>query len=205
MIGARLTKAGGGIPVPDGAAIRVHMRSAARIADFDNDARVLSSTYGTGVPVLLRVDQEVLRPEVFKALAGQTVGSTVVVPITVAEGSGSSLVYVELWIADIQDDDVADRVEVAVISTGLAEETRVELVTSLDAATKQRNGYAIRLVASAEAAFLETIESVREKCSAPAPFKVPSTGGADVHYILSESLHDALKSRIQEFGERVDH
>lgn len=193
----RLVKAGGGPPVPRGALLKVHMRSAARMLDLDDDARVLSSTYG-GEPVLVRMDKDLLRPEIYEALSELTVGSTVVIPLR-GQPYESEPTYVELWVERTEPLD-ATRIVVACCRLGIPREALESLSASVGGARFQVNGVVLRVEESWEPHLLELIAAARAETSTPEPRVVQGATGtsAEVHYLLATRLFHELAARISQ-------
>lgn len=188
----RVTKLGGGVEIPEGATIVVHLRSAGSPDDLDSDALVLRSTHG----VRLRVDREVLRQEVFAALVGLAVGSTVVIPIVADEDAAAGIIFVEVWIADIQGVDTPERLILTAVSTGLAPKIVNEMRRAIANSTTQNNGHVIGLAVYAESTFLDVVSRIRADSQQPAPHQI-GTPGDYVTYLVAAPIYGALKQQFE--------
>jgi hypothetical protein len=195
-----LVKAGDGPTIVEGAVIRVHFRAAAHLHDLDDDALVLSSTYGSGTPVTLRLDRGVVKLQVLDALLGLSVGSTVVVPLELdpagsSRSDSSGRVFVEIWIIDIQNVRASERQTWATVHIGLAPDVRAELISALRNGSVQKNGVVIRLNETTEAPLLTAAEEIRAVSGEPAPYRLVAggtTASRTTSYLLAAGLHKKL-------------
>lgn len=193
---SRVVKLGGGPRIPTGAAIRAHLRFAGEIAQFDDDAQVIGSTYEQQTPAVLRMDPGVLRPEIFAGLQGLTEGSTVVIPLDATRNQ--RVRYVEIWIESFEDGAAAARHEMASIEIGIPTRLIDSLQAMIAAGVKQKNGYVIstedQVISDLVTRFIT--EAREREARLSAPHSLPPAAGKGFSYLLSPDLWAAVQTRI---------
>lgn len=189
-------KLGSGPVIPEGAAIRAHLKFAQRIDQFHDDAQVLGSTYRRHRPAIIRLDREVLRPEVFEGLVGLTEGSTVVIALSI-QGSAAAE-YVEIWIESLHDAAAALRHVVARVEMGVPIGLVQGLHQALSSSRQQVNG---RVIALATAELRELTErfiaEVRQTDATLSAATALPTRTAASSLVVSPALWAALYNRVE--------
>lgn len=203
----QLTKLGDGPQVAEGAVLDVHVRTAADLVDFDDDARVNSSTYREGRPLRIVVSRDSLLPEVFQALLGTATGSTLVVPVSVNEhglapgSSPGTMLYVEVWIAEVVGEPVDAGREVLATRTVMRAESALEQFRrALAGAVEQRNAWAVTVKDGRADEFLALVEEHRAGTDLPVPSRLKG-GVGSASFMLAKGLYARMVDVVSELIE----
>jgi hypothetical protein len=193
----KVLKVGGGPIVMGGTAIRVHLKFAFHVADFENDGHVVGSTLESTTPRLLRMDPAVLRPEIYSSLLGVAEGSEIAVSISdVLNDDGESLL-VFIWVEKVQDVAAAERIIVTAVKVGMPELVLELIDQAVAAGKRQAQGFVIQVAVSAHQDLLDLIEQLHREIGGSEPYRMPSgKDGATVSYLLGSALYDSLADRV---------
>jgi hypothetical protein len=195
----RVVKLGAGRTVADGDTIVVHLRTAQRIEDLHDDARVLHSTYSAGEPLTVKFDADVLLPEVYAGLLGRPAGSTVVVrladrwnPDTTPGPERSA--FLEIWVEDARPSDAQVVETLASRDVVRAEPAGQQIAAALRAAHSQANGYAVTIPASAEQEFHSACGAAAADGHVTRPKRLGDRATTDstLSFLVSRQLYERL-------------
>jgi len=160
-----IVKVGVGIEAAKDDLLKVHYRCANELVQFNSDNEVDLSTYRTGIPDVIYLNEDYLKECVYSALIGQCVGST----IQVRDESQ----YIEIWIEDIVDKS-SERIL-------LSEQTVERPMTGfekylefMEDPKKQKNGYYVSIP---EALYKDFEAALKEYASSKEQFRQPAKTG----------------------------
>ncbi|MCS7479115.1 hypothetical protein ACFFQW_03005 [Umezawaea endophytica] len=194
-------KYGSGRHITEHDILVVHLRAAKRIEDLQDDARVLCSTYTSGVAITVEYRQDNLLPEVYESLADLFAGSTVVIKLrrsyAVSVNDGLCL---EVWIQEVRSPG-APTAETLATRDLLRDATPVNtLLAACRDARVQPNGRVLPVAASMRTDFLAICASIAKGIQGGQPKKLGSDSGnpgAVTHFLISEGLYVKLVSTLE--------
>lgn len=171
---ARLVKPGSGKAVEKGMMVRLHLRSARRPEDFEDDRKVLASSLRDGHPYITHLSEDELLPEVYRGLVGQQIGSTILIRLERRPDLPHRAMYLEVWIDDAGEhlENEIELIASRVIASDAPALKRTDISWIQDVVSSvksQRNGLVMQVRKENESEFMSYGEEISSRCGCPAP------------------------------------